>query len=545
MFYLTLYSVLPIYFLSMVIIGTFFFLYTSAYLFYFFSTLYFITFTVLALSRFFYFISADTTLFTWAFGPTKSIIGYSIEFNPLVSDFSTLLLFLTIIIHFYSYTYFKKDPELGRFSVLLGLFVFSMLLMINATSFVFIFIAWEGVGLFSFLLVAFWHTKVATFKSGVKVLFYNRVGDFFFFLLVGVVISLFKVDHVGTVESLLPYMSAFDITIFGTFSLKFFLSFCLTIVILSKSAQYGFHIWLLEAMEAPLPASALIHSATLICSGVVLFFKAPEIVIFQSEISLFILFWSSLTVCFLSFSAFYNYDIKRILAYSTGSHVSLMLGLAVTSSSKLGYLYMLTHASTKVFIFILFGYIIDMTGGVRDLRKMGGFFINANVLVLSTWGLALLSSLPLFFLPYMKDAIITKGPQFTFLSDTSYFFLMLSSVFNYFYISRLFFKIFFGDRLSFLKTYYSLFFYSKPFFVYREKNFLLKTWNTPVFYLFFYILFLESNFFIFFDYNYMNLMPGAFNFDTGFISNPTLKYLAFSNTFFYLLVIFFFFKLFV
>lgn len=545
MFYLTLYSVLPIYFLSMVIIGTFFFLYTSAYLFYFFSTLYFITFTVLALSRFFYFISADTTLFTWAFGPTKSIIGYSIEFNPLVSDFSTLLLFLTIIIHFYSYTYFKKDPELGRFSVLLGLFVFSMLLMINATSFVFIFIAWEGVGLFSFLLVAFWHTKVATFKSGVKVLFYNRVGDFFFFLLVGVVISLFKVDHIGTVESLLPYMSAFDITIFGTFSLKFFLSFCLTIVILSKSAQYGFHIWLLEAMEAPLPASALIHSATLICSGVVLFFKAPEIVIFQSEISLFILFWSSLTVCFLSFSAFYNYDIKRILAYSTGSHVSLMLGLAVTSSSKLGYLYMLTHASTKVFIFILFGYIIDMTGGVRDLRKMGGFFINANVLVLSTWGLALLSSLPLFFLPYMKDAIITKGPQFTFLSDTSYFFLMLSSVFNYFYISRLFFKIFFGDRLSFLKTYYSLFFYSKPFFVYREKNFLLKTWNTPVFYLFFYILLLESNFFIFFDYNYMNLMPGAFNFDTGFISNPTLKYLAFSNTFFYLLVIFFFFKLFV
>ena len=545
MFYLTLYSVLPIYFLSMVIIGTFFFLYTSAYLFYFFSTLYFITFTVLALSRFFYFISADTTLFTWAFGPTKSIIGYSIEFNPLVSDFSTLLLFLTIIIHFYSYTYFKKDPELGRFSVLLGLFVFSMLLMINATSFVFIFIAWEGVGLFSFLLVAFWHTKVATFKSGVKVLFYNRVGDFFFFLLVGVVISLFKVDHIGTVQSLLPYMSAFDITIFGTFSLKFFLSFCLTIVILSKSAQYGFHIWLLEAMEAPLPASALIHSATLICSGVVLFFKAPEIVIFQSEISLFILFWSSLTVCFLSFSAFYNYDIKRILAYSTGSHVSLMLGLAVTSSSKLGYLYMLTHASTKVFIFILFGYIIDMTGGVRDLRKMGGFFINANVLVLSTWGLALLSSLPLFFLPYMKDAIITKGPQFTFLSDTSYFFLMLSSVFNYFYISRLFFKIFFGDRLSFLKTYYSLFFYSKPFFVYREKNFLLKTWNTPVFYLFFYILFLESNFFIFFDYNYMNLMPGAFNFDTGFISNPTLKYLAFSNTFFYLLVIFFFFKLFV
>jgi len=350
-----------------------------------------------------------------------------------------------------------------------------MLLMINSTSFVFIFIAWEGVGLFSFLLVAFWHTKVATFKSGVKVLFYNRIGDFFFFILVGLVINFFKMDHVGTVQSLLPYLTVYDINFFGTFSLKFLLSFCLTIVILSKSAQYGFHIWLLEAMEAPLPASALIHSATLICSGVVLFFKTPELIIFQSEVSIFILFWSSVTVSLLSFSAFYNYDIKRILAYSTGSHVSLMLGLAVTSSAKLGYLYMLTHASTKVFIFILFGYIIDMTGGVRDLRKMGGFFINSNILVLSVWGLALLSSLPVFFLPYMKDAIIVKGPQHTFITDTSYFFLMLSSVFNYFYISRLFFKIFFGDRLSFLKTYYSLFYYSKPFFVFREKNYLLKT----------------------------------------------------------------------
>ena len=145
----------------------------------------------------------------------------------------------------------------------------------------------------------------------------------------------------------------------------------------------------------------------------------------------------------------------------------------------------------------------------------------------------------------MKDAILVKGPQSTFITDTAYFFLMLSSVFNYFYISRLFFKIFFGDKLSFLKTYFNLFYYSKPFFVFREKNFLLKTWNTPALYLFFYILLLESNFFAFFDYNYMNLMPGAFNFDTGFISNSQLKYLAFSNTFFYLVMLFFFFKLFV
>ena len=118
-------------------------------------------------------------------------------------------------------------------------------------------------------------------------------------------------------------------------------------------------------MEAPLPASALIHSATLICSGVVLFFKAPELICNQAEVSSLLMLWPAVTVCLLSFSAFYNYDIKRILAYSTGSHVSLMLALAVSGSAKLGYLYMLTHASTKVFIFILFGYIIDMTAASR------------------------------------------------------------------------------------------------------------------------------------------------------------------------------------
>lgn len=545
MTYFTFYSLLPIYFLFMIFFCLLSFSYTTAFLFYFFLILYAITFFTLALSRFYYFYSADTSLFLWGNGPFKSTIFYSIEFNPLVSDFSTLLLFLTIIIHFYSYVYFKKDPELGRFSVLLGLFVFSMLLMINSTSFIFIFIAWEGVGLFSFLLVSFWHTKVATFKSGVKVLFYNRFGDFFFFLIVGLILNFFKTDHVNTVLSLSNYMSNYDISFFGFLTLKFFLSFCITIVILSKSAQYGFHIWLLEAMEAPLPASALIHSATLICAGVVLFFKTSDAICNQSEVASLLLIWSSITVSLLSFSAFYNYDIKRILAYSTGSHVSLMLALAASSSSKLGYLYMLTHASTKVFIFILFGYIIDMTGGVRDLRKMGGFFINSHILSLSVWGLALLSSLPLFFLPFLKDSIITKGPQFTFLSDLSFFFILLSSVFNYFYISRLFFKIFFGDRLSFAKTYFSSITHVSGVFFFKLKSFGLKNKNNPVLYLFFYIFLLESNFLPFFDYNYLNLVPGGFNVESSFIPNPTLKFLAFSNSFFYLLLLFFFFKLFV
>ena len=132
-----------------------------------------------------------------------------------------------------------------------------------------------------------------------------------------------------------------------------------------------------------------------------------------------------------------------------------MLAVSTTTTTELGYLYMLVHASTKVFIFMLFGYIIDINGGVRDLRKMGGFYMHPHILSYCLWGLALLSSLPLFFLPSLKDGILLKAIPSNFTSDLSVFFLMISSILNYFYIYRLFFKIFFGDLLSFQKTYFS------------------------------------------------------------------------------------------
>lgn len=525
-------------------LGLFFFLYTKSNLFFFFSLLYLLTFSTLIFSRLFLCVYTDSAVFHWAFAPEQVPIFYSVEYNYLTADFSLLLLFLTLNIHVYSYIYFKKDPELSRFALLLGFFVFSMLLMINSTSFVFIFIAWEGVGLFSFLLVSFWYSKVSTFKSGVKVLFYNRLGDFFFFLSLGFILAVFKTDNTVLVSALSSVFDLGRLSFFGYISLKFFLSFCLVIVILSKSAQYGFHIWLLEAMEAPLPASALIHSATLICSGVVLFFKTVFLVVVQPELTALLLLWSSITVCCLSFSAFFNYDIKRILAYSTGSHVSLMLALAVTQVNTLGYLYMLVHASTKVFIFILFGYVIDMNGGVRDLRKMGGFLFNPTLLLLSVWGFAYLSSLPFFILPLLKDTILLKLPFSNFLADLSIFFFMFSTFFNYFYISRLFFKIFFGDRLSFLKTYFKGFLPFNNFFIFLPKNTLSKNLNNPLFYLFVYILFFESNFMGFMDYDFLHLPFSSLSLTQSFVPNPTLKFMAFSNCFFYLLLGFFALKLF-
>lgn len=140
------------------------------------------------------------------------------------------------------------------------------------------FITWEGVGLLSFLLVSFWYSKANTLKSGFKVLFYNRLGDFFFFMALGLVVYLTKSDSFLASLSLLSAQPELEVSSGVSALASSFVAVALLLVILSKSAQFGFHIWLLEAMEAPLPASSLIHSATLVCAGAVLFFKIPSVV---------------------------------------------------------------------------------------------------------------------------------------------------------------------------------------------------------------------------------------------------------------------------
>jgi len=145
----------------------------------------------------------------------------------------------------------------------------------------------------------------------------------------------------------------------------------------------------------------------------------------------------------------------------------------------------------------------------------------------------------------MKDSVMSKISQSSYISDMSIFLLMLSSLFNYLYISRLFFKIFFGDKLSFYKTYFNLSAYSGGVSVVKAKNFKLKTWHNPVLYLFFYLVILESNFFIFSEYTYLNETAGSFNIDDNYINNTLLKYLSLSNMFFYFLIFFLWLKVFV
>lgn len=312
----------------------------------------------------------------------------------------------------------------------------------------------------SFLLVSFWYSKVNTLKSGFKVLFYNRLGDFFFFLALGLVLYITKNDNLLSSLSSMEAQKQVLLSLFVETNLLALVAFSLLLVILSKSAQFGFHVWLLEAMEAPLPASSLIHSATLVCAGAVLLFKVPAVGLLLGELTAYVVVWSCFTSCLLSFSALFNYDIKKVLAYSTGSHISLILALALSCGVNLGFAYTLVHASSKVFIFLLFGFLIDANGGTRDIRRFGSFFKVTGLAYYGLLGVIGLSSLPVVTLASLKDSLILGLTRGGYVYELSASMLMFSSILNYSYMLRLFFKIFFGDPLSSARTYlnkYALF----------------------------------------------------------------------------------------
>ena len=488
--------------------------------------------------------------FNWFALPKIVNIFFLLEVTYYNLEFSFILFFLTINIHLYSFNYFKKEVETFRFLNLIGFFLFFMFLLINTNSLTFFFISWEGIGLFSFLLINFWYSKVNTFKASMKVLFFNRIGDFFFFFAVYLLISFCKTDNFSVFSFEFLTIFSLKVHLLNSIFLKNFIIFSFFIVILSKSAQFGFHIWLLEAMEAPLPASALIHSATLVCAGMVLFFKINLFVFFNSFFLWLLVFWAALTTLFLSLSALFNYDIKKILAYSTGSHVSIMLVAAAGCSMNSSFIYLLVHASSKVFIFLLFGYIIDMNSGIRDLRKMGSFFLNNNIFNFIYIAIFSLSSLPFFVIGFLKDNYIVLLFKNNFFWDIIYLLVSVSSVINYFYMFRLFFKIFFGDKLSFSFTYFKNFFFFKKNFFFTPKSFFLFNSRFGYFFMYFilfnlflYIIFLEFSSFIILKLDiFNNILKIGSNWN--YINlNSIFLFLHYSNSYLIFLFILFFFFL--
>ena len=307
--------------------------------------------------------------FEWlTVGDTAIPLGFVID--PLNGAMLAMVTFIGLLIFIYSAGYMKDDEPMARFFCYLSLFAAGMLGLVLANSLLLLFMCWEIVGVASYLLISFWFHKPEAAAAGKKAFIVTRIGDMGF--LIGILLAFKTTGTLTLYNEAGSGMLQQDLTgtVFGI-SVAAVISLLLFMGAIGKSGQLPLHVWLPDAMEGPTPVSALIHAATMVAAGV--FLVARAIPLFEAGDTLPVVAWvGAITALVAAFIALGQYDLKRILAYSTVSQLGLMMvGLGVAGVS-VGMFHLLTHAFFKALLFLGAGSIIHGCHEEQDIRKMGG-----------------------------------------------------------------------------------------------------------------------------------------------------------------------------
>ncbi len=304
------------------------------------------------------------TLFSWI--PVGALhVDLALLADPLSITMALFITGIGSLIHLYAIGYMHGDPKFPKFFMYLNLFVFSMLVLVLGENLLVTFLGWEGVGVCSYFLISFWHTRDSAATAGKKAFVTNRVGDwgmmvamFLGFAAVGT-ISYEGLNHAAESGSLAA------VTATGI-AMMLFVGAC------GKSAQLPLYIWLPDAMEGPTPVSALIHAATMVTSGVFLLTRtAPVLAASYPWAGDVIATVGALTALFAATIAVAQTDIKKVLAYSTVSQLGFMF-LAIGSGAYVAAIFhMVTHAFFKALLFLGSGSVIHGMHHEQDMRKMG------------------------------------------------------------------------------------------------------------------------------------------------------------------------------
>ena len=333
-----------------------------------------------------------------------TIITFGFVLDPLTGVMAAMVTFVGLLIFIYSVGYMAKDERMARFFCYLSLFAAGMLGLILANNLLLLFMCWEIVGVASYLLISFWFHKPEAAAAGKKAFIVTRIGDMGF--LIGILLA-FKSTGTLTLydggNGLLETEMAG--TIFG-FQTAAIVSLLLFLGAIGKSGQLPLHVWLPDAMEGPTPVSALIHAATMVAAGV--FLVARTMPIFEAGGTLPVVAWTgAITALVAAFIALGQYDIKRILAYSTVSQLGLMMvGLGV-GGVAIGMFHLLTHAFFKALLFLGAGSIIHGCHEEQDIRKMGGVWKSMRITSIAyLCGTAALVAFPFTSGFFSKDEIL-------------------------------------------------------------------------------------------------------------------------------------------
>jgi len=411
--------------------------------------------------------------------------NWSFFFDDLTSIMFFTVVFVSFFVFCFSLWYLFYDPRLLIFIFYIFLFITFMLILISANNIIQLFIGWEGVGLCSFLLINFWHTRKSANKSAMLAFFTNKIGDFFLFIFFCLIFYIFKTFDISLIMSL----NNINLNNFINHFLFFLCSFII-IGAMVKSAQIGFHIWLPEAMEGPTPVSALIHAATMVTAGIYLISRFWFFFELFPFFSIFISFIGTLTAFFGSLLCIFVSDVKKIVAYSTCGQLGYMFASLGFFNFSFSIFHLFTHALFKALLFLICGYIIYSMSNEQDLRKYGGFFkiFPFHFIIFFICSMNLMG-IPFFSGFFSKEYILSSSFFILFFYNYSFFFfffsiitffLLFSILFSILYSFKLLFFIFF---FSYRGNYHNLFSIH-----YLENRFYL---------FFFFIITLISGFFFF------------------------------------------------
>ncbi|MGH7483297.1 MAG: NADH-quinone oxidoreductase subunit L [Longimicrobiales bacterium] len=280
------------------------------------------------------------------------------------------------LIHVYSVGYMRADPGYARYFAYLNLFVFFMLVLVLGSSYPVMFVGWEGVGLCSYLLIGFWYRDRANADAGKKAFIVNRVGDFGFLVAMFLIFAnVGALDFVSVFEAA-PAAFTYDGALITTITLFLFLG------VTGKSAQIPLHVWLPDAMAGPTPVSALIHAATMVTAGVYLIARSSLLFALAPVSSIVVAGIGALTALFAATIGLMQYDIKKVLAYSTISQLGYMVMGVGVGAYAAGVFHLMTHAFFKALLFLGAGAVIHALHeafhhthkdwDAQDMRNMGG-----------------------------------------------------------------------------------------------------------------------------------------------------------------------------
>ena len=336
-------------------------------------------------------------LFQWTNTPDISI-GFTVD--GLSATMLLLVTGLSLVIQVFSTSYMKDDEKYTSYFTYFNFFVFSMLLLVMSSNFLVMFMGWELVGLSSYLLISFWSNKESASKAGNKAFIINRIGDFGFLIGLMIVLNTFETFDFKTVMSLSSTVSESTVTIICLF---------LLLGAFGKSAQFPLFSWLPDAMEGPTPASALIHAATMVTAGVFMLVRVSPLLQYSETAKLLIAIFGLLTALIAAFSAINQYDIKKVLAYSTISQLGFMF-IAIGSGAYVAAIFhLVTHAFFKALLFLGAGAVIHAMHHEQDIRKMGMLRKKMPVTALTMGiGTLAISGLPPLAGFWSKDEILAS-----------------------------------------------------------------------------------------------------------------------------------------